>query len=137
MTTLLYKSLDFGADSQLVLVDIKEECGSGARFIFDGFGEGELRLGERCAALKRGEATFKFSEMESALFSPKLITDFKIYNLAPLELSGGKLKSFELLGQELIALRAEVERDRSELFEIAKRVSELEKRIGLANTFKL
>ena len=81
MTTLIYKMLDFYKEPRLSLVEIKDEgCGE-AKFIFEGFSEGELRIGERCIPLKSGEATFKFSRFEEGIISPKLYTEKEIYRI--------------------------------------------------------
>ena len=137
MTTLIYKLSDFSNQPQLILLDAREDESREAKFIFQGFSEGELRLGERSLKLSGGEVKVKFSPLEEGELYPKLITDSRIYALSPLELSGGSLKSRESLAAGLIELRATLQNIHSATTALEKRVALLEEKIGLSNTFKL
>ena len=137
MTTLIYKLSNYSDHPQLILLSAEDDDSLEAKFVFQGFSEGELRLGERSLKLSGGEARVKFSLLEEGEISPKLITDSKIYSLAPLELYGGKLKSREKLSATIIELRAALQKAYTDISAMEKRICLLEQKIGLSNTFKL
>ena len=137
MTTLIYRLSDFSTYPQLILLNTEEDGSHEAKFVFQGFSEGELRLGERSLKLSGGVAQVKFSPLEEGEISPKLITDSRIYTLAPLELCGGNLKSRERLSATVIELRAALQKAYKSIAAMDERICLLEQKIGLSNTFKL
>lgn len=137
MTTLIYKFADFPKCSGLMLTSLTEGEGDGVQVEFQGFDQGELRLGERSFKLRRGCVKLRKSSLPEGEIAVKLITDTRIFSLPPLEYSHGRLTSRECILSELTAARDIICRLAARTEECEKRITRLEELLGKAETFRL
>lgn len=140
MTTVIYKLTDLFDKSKgviPVLSTISRAEDDDVCFIIEGGCGGEFRIGGKRLPLKSGSCRTRRSELGAGIFTPKLVTNTRVFTLPSLEFSQHGVFTAELTADELIKLRESLITLDAELRNFSKRLLLLEEKIGTGHTFKL